>query len=153
MAAEQRSGWMGGIKSVLTNVPLTAPDSNVAVHPQARLDARVARLEQARQQATQLHMQMQQTEMRFQTTVVDMKQAFLDQTKEIEDHYHRQLDSVQTQYKTSMDDIETRYRDAWFVLRREQQAFKEQAKHIDFKGEFIDHLPEPKESGNGPPVS
>ena len=149
MAAEQRSGW----RTILSAVPMTAPDSNVAVHPQAKLDARVARLEQARQQANQLHMQMQQTEMRFQTTLADMKKAFEDQTQEIEDHYHWQLDSVQTQYKTSMTDIETRYRDAYFVLRREQQAFAEQAKHIDFKGEFVDHFPAPKESGNGPPVS
>lgn len=137
MAAER--GW----RSILTAVPLTAPDSNISVHPQARLDARVARLENARQKANQLHMQMQHTEMKFQSTLAEMKAAFAAQTKEIEEHYHRQLDSVQSQYKAAMEDVSTQYRDAYYVLRREQQEFAEQAKHIDFKGEFIDHLPSP----------
>lgn len=146
MAEPQRSSW----RSILTQVPLTSPDSNVSVHPQAKLDARVARLEHARQKTNQLHMQMQQTEMRFQTTLADMKSAFETQTKEIEDHYHRQLDSVQSQYKASMEDVATKYRDAYHVLRREQQAFAEQAKHIDCAVQFVDHFPAPKEASHEP---
>lgn len=142
--AEPNRGWMGGIKSVLTQVPLTSPDSNIAQHPRATLHATESRIVSARQQATMLHMQMQQTERRFQTTLADIKDAFLKQSAEIEAHYHQQVDSVQAQFKAAMDDVRAKYREAHDHLRREQKAFEEQAKHIDFKGKFIDHLPDPE---------
>lgn len=116
----------------------------MAQHPRATLDARASRVQSARQQANVFHLQMQQTEMRFQQTLSDIKGAYETQTKELEDHYHKQVDSVQAQYKAAMDEIRSKYRDAYDQLRREQSAFVDQAKHIDFKGEFIDHFPAPE---------
>lgn len=141
--AEPSRGWKWG--SVLPGIPLTQPGDTIVTHPSATLDAQASRLTTARHNANRLHLEMQAEEMRFQATMTAIEAGYKEESQKVEDHYHAQIDHVQQQLSEKMTKLSAQYRSAYTALRREQKAFAEQVKHVDFKGEFIDHFPEPSE--------
>jgi len=131
MAVEQARGW----RSILTAVPLTAPDSNIATHPRATLDAQAARLLAARQEVMKLDMEIQSTDNKYAATRAD-----------IDKYYREQIAGVEAQYVELISKLQDEYASAHDALTREQKQMTEMLKQVDCKAEFISNFPPPKDA-------
>lgn len=121
-------------------IPNTGP--NIHPHPNATLDAQAARLTSAYNAVLNLDLGIKRTDSEFQKTLSD-----------IERHYTEQVDGIEKQYNKRSGELWQQYAVAHEALLREQKAFQEMAKTVHFKGEFVNHFPEPKPLDVGGPES